>query len=62
MKGSADRDKSRRQFLKSTVLGSVGLAAAGSNGLTSIGNAQKPVLLVNKGESQHSICVSETAI
>jgi len=60
---SADAsDKTRRQFLKSAVLSSVGLAAARIRGFSApLDGANKPLTLVEKGASTYSICISETA-
>ena len=51
----------RRQFLKSAVLGSVGLAAGGIGVKTAAANGQKAVALVEKGSSDYRICLSSSA-
>jgi hypothetical protein len=62
MKNSDHNDKTRRQFLKSAVLSSVGLAAGTIRGLSASSNAAgKPLLLVKRGKSTYRICVSDTA-
>jgi len=55
-------DKTRRQFLKSAVLSSVGLATGRIQGFSArVGGANKRLTLVERGASTYSICVSETA-
>jgi len=55
-------EKSRRQFLKSAVLSSVGLAVGRLRALSAPTNAAKiPLTLVQQGKSTYSICVSEAA-
>ncbi len=55
-------DKSRRQFLKSAVLTSVGLATGRMSVLSApVDAAKKPLALVKQGKSTYSICVSEAA-
>ena len=55
-------DKSRRQFLKSAVLSSVGLATGRVGALSApMNGARKPLTLVRQGKSTYSICVSESA-
>jgi len=62
MENPHDNDKSRRQFLKSAVLSSVGLATGRIRALSaSLNAAEKPLRLVKQGKSTYSICVSETA-
>ena len=62
MQNPDHHDKSRRQFLKSAVLSSVGLATGRIRGLSAPTNAaRKPLTLVKRGESTYSICVSVTA-
>ena len=55
-------DKGRRQFLKSAVLSSVGLATGRISALSAPASAAKePLPLVKQGKSTYSIFVSETA-
>src|SRR5271157_3247988 len=55
-------DKSRRKFLKSAVLSSVGLATGRIRALSAPFNvAKEPLTLVKQEKSTYSICVSETA-
>jgi len=62
MENSDCGDNSRRQFLKSAVLTSVGLATDRMRALSAPTNAaQKPLTLVKQGKSTYAICVSETA-
>ena len=62
MQNSDHNDKTRRQFLKSAVLSSVGLAAGTIRGLSAASNvARKPLRLVKRGESTYRICVADTA-
>ena len=62
MENPDHHDKTRRQFLKSAVLSSVGLATGRSRALSAPANAaKKPLTLVKQGKSTYSICVSETA-
>ena len=53
--------KGRRQFLKSAVLGSMGLATGGIAALSSSLDPKNPAVLVDKGKSTYSICLSEAA-
>lgn len=59
--GLSDDDKSRRRFLRSAVLGGMGLATGGITALSAPTDAKKPVVFVDKGKSTYSICLSETA-
>jgi len=62
MENSGHTDKTRRQFLKSAVLSSMGLAAGGIRGLSVPRDAaRKPLTLVKRGKSTYRICVSDTA-
>jgi len=62
MENPNHNDKSRRQFLKSAVLSSVGLATGRIRALSAPLNAAKePLSLVKQGKSTYSICTSETA-
>src|SRR5208337_4208638 len=62
MENPDHNDKSRRQFLKSAVLSSVGLATGRIRALSAPLNAAKePLSLVKQGKSTYSICTSETA-
>ena len=59
---SADaRDKTRRQFLRSAVLSSVGLAAGRIRGLSAATTPRQPITLVKRGKSSYSICISHAA-
>jgi len=58
---SPEGEKSRRRFLKSAVLGSMGLAAGGITTLGSSVDAKKGVVFVDKGKSTYSICISQAA-
>jgi hypothetical protein len=61
--GYPDHDnKSRRRFLKSAVLSTVGLATGRMSVLSApVNPARKPLALVQQGKSTYSICVSEAA-
>ena len=62
MENPDHHDKSRREFLKSAVLSSVGLATGRIGALSAPANAaKKPLPLVKQGKSTYSISVSETA-
>ena len=62
MKIPDGHDMIRRRFLKSALLGGVGLAAGRIRALSPAANAvPKPLTLVKQGKSSYSICVSETA-
>jgi len=55
-------DKSRRGFLKSTVLSGLGLATGRIRTLAApLNSARNPLELVKDGKSTYSICLSETA-
>jgi hypothetical protein len=58
---SHNNDTGRRQFLKSAVLGSVGLATGGICAHSSAAGTQKPVALVEGGKSTYGICISGAA-
>jgi hypothetical protein len=62
MENSEQNERTRRQFLKSAVLSSVGLAAGRIHGFSASANhAREPLTLVKRGESTFIICTSETA-
>ena len=62
MENPGCHDKTRRMFLKSAVLSSVGLATGTVRALSAPRNAaRKPLLLVKGGKSSYRICVSDTA-
>ena len=62
MENPDHKDKTRRQFLKSALLSSVGMATGRMRALSAPANATKePLPLVKQGKSTYSICVSETA-
>jgi len=55
-------DKSRRKFLKSAVLGGVGLAASSVSAFSGpVDATRRHLTLVRRGVSNYSICVSEAA-
>ena len=62
MENPDHNDKSRRRFLKSAVLSTMGLAAGRMSVLSApVNPASKPLTLVKQGKSTYSICVSEAA-
>ncbi len=62
MRSSDGSDTSRRQFLKTAVLSSMGVAAAGMRSTPAAASTSaKPLVLVRQGKSNYSIVISGTA-
>jgi len=62
MQSSDSNNLNRRRFLKSAVLGGVGVAAGGIGiSPASSATSTKPLVLVNQGKSAYSIVLSESA-